>query len=454
MAIFARWVAVIRKSAVPRKSSRNSSGGGFATRRARGLSAGPRPSLKRALLIAAPITPLALFSGAFSSAVVLDTNEPQMSRVLYSELPKAKVRLGDLAIAEAFSELDSAGPKSPAALPPSASELAAQLPAATRQRIEAQALSGLADTPYASGALRQLAFVEPDPARRRSLLNLARQVSRRDVSAATQLAELQLRDGALEEGLATLDSALTISDALDARIFPLMLGATRSPEFERELRAMLVHDPAWAERLARHAAASHGSTRLFAQIVDGFPANSRARSIDYGAAIVDQLATDLQPAAAFAAYRAYSPAPQDPSAFGTGPLPPLDWRLIDSITVGTRSLGGKDRVVELFAQPRRSGEVARLLLQLEPGSYSLNFAFTDPRGRGGRLTLVRACIIEGRELDRTETRASLDNARVRLPFEVAADCPYQSLRLGVEAEGEAVSVLVESVALGTAGRTS
>ena len=450
----ARWEEVIRKSAVPRKSSRHSGGGGFATRRARGLSEAPRPSLKRALLIAAAITPLALFSGAFSSAVVLDTNEPQISRVLYSELPKAKVRLGDLAIAEAFSDLDAVSPQDSSALPPSVSDLAAQLAPATRQRIEAQALSGLSDTPYASGALRQLAFVEPAPSRRQSLLGLARQVSRRDLSAATQLAELQLRAGALEEGLATLDSALMISDALDARIFPLMLGATRSPEFERELRTMLAHDPAWAERLARHAATSPGSARLFARMVDGFPANSRARSIDYGAAIIDQLATDLQPTAAFAAYRAYSQEPQAPSAFGTRPLPPLDWRLIDSITVGTRSLGGKERVVELFAQPRRSGEVARILLQLEPGSYALNLAFTDPRGRGGRLTLVRVCITEGRELERTETRASLDNARVRLPFEVGADCPYQSLRLGVEAEGEAVSVLVESVALGTVGRTS
>lgn len=451
------------KSAVPHKSSRSASSGGFATRRARGISDGARFPMRRAALVGLVFTPLALFSAAFSSAVVLDTREPQVSRALYGELPKAKVRLGDLAIAEAFSDLGSVNPgaipgaipdtngaRRPARLPPSASELAAQLPAATRQRIEAQALSGLADTPYASGALRQLAFVEPDPARRRKLLDLARQVSRRDVSAATQLAELQLRDGALAEGLATLDTALQISDALDARIFPLVLNAARIPRFEDELRDRLARDPAWAERFARHAAGTPASARLFARIVDGFPKASRARSIDYGAPIVDQLATQLEPAAAFAAYRAYAEGAQDPSAFGTRPLPPLDWRLIDAITVGTRKLGTGDPLVELFAQPRRAGEVARIMLQLEPGAYALTLALADPRGSGGTLTLARTCLADGRELERSEASASLDAARVRLGFDVPADCPYQSLRLGVAAGGEEVSVLVDDVALNPA----
>lgn len=432
------------------QGSQSGSGRGFATRRARSVTGAATFPLRRALWTAAIITPLALFSAAFSSAVVLDTREPQVSRTLYGELPKAKVRLGDIAIAEAVSDFDAIEPEG-SALPPSASQMAAQLPDTVRQRIEAQALSGLSDTPYASGALRQLAFVEPDPDRRRELLGLARQVSRRDVSAATQLAEIQLRDGTLGEGLATLDSALMISDALDARIFPLMLGAARVPEFESELRARLARDPAWAERIARHAAGAPASAALFARVVDGFPEGSRARSLDYGAPIIDRLATDLQPAAAFAAYDAYTKAPQDPEAFGSRPLPPLDWRLIDSITVGTRSLGGRDRVVELFAQPRRAGEVARIMLRRAPGSYAFTLGLSDPRGSGGTLTLTRVCLAEGRELERSETRASLDAARVRLAFEVPADCPYQSLRLGVEAGGEAVSVLVDSVSFGSAG---
>lgn len=423
----------LRTSGAPRLAARRDAGG-F--------------PLKRALLTGLLLAPLALFSGAYSLAVTLDTREPQVSQSFYSELPKAKVQLGDLAIAGALGDLEAGSENAPQSFP-SAADLAARLPDTARLSIERQALSGLADTPYASGSLRQLAFVETDPARRRTLLDLSRRVSRRDLSTAAQIAEAQFLDGALEEGLATLTSALTISDRLDERIFPLMLNATRASDFEVMLRATLARDPDWSERLAAHASSTPASAPLFARIANAFPEDSRARSLDYGSQLVDRLATSFQPGAAFAAYRAYSDGPQDAAAFGTRPLAPLDWRLIDSLDVGSRRIGAGGKVVEIFASPRRSGEVARIMLALEPGEYALAFRLADPRGTGAMLTLERACLTEGRELALNKHETSLDAARVTLPVSVPADCPYQSLRLGIEGSNEAVSVLVDEVTFGS-----
>lgn len=435
---------------MPRKPVKQS----FASRKpSRAPSEGTRITVRRALLAGLVFAPLALLSGAYSAAVVLDTNDPQVSQSLYSELPKAKIRLGDLTIAEAVSEngAPDARAERTRRTPPSASELAARLGSDTRLRIEARALSGLADTPYAAGALRQLAFIEADADRRRTLLDLARRVSRRDVPAAAQVAELQFQDGDLAGGLATLDQALAISQALDNRIFPIMLSAAQHRDIAPLLRARLARDPAWAERLARHAVSTSSSAPLFARVVAGFPERSRARSVDYGAPLVDGLATDLQPSAAFAAYDAYSRTPQDPSAFGTRPLPPLDWKLVDSIDVGTRVLRSNGPVIELFAQARRSGEAARIMLRLEPGAYTLGIGLSDPRGSGGTVELARACLTEGRETALAQTATSLDASRVILPFDVPADCPYQSLHLRIEADSEPVSVLIGDVSLKPTG---
>ncbi|MHA7820554.1 MAG: hypothetical protein ACX930_12985 [Erythrobacter sp.] len=442
-----RTSAVLRKRAKP----------GFASHRPpRAAGEGSRIKASRALLAGLVFAPLALLSGAYSLAVVLDTRDPQISQSLYSELPKAKIRLGDLTIIEAVSDITDPGKQEGTEIhpPASVSELAAQMPAASRVRIEARALSGLADTAYSAGALRQLVFVEDDPVRRRALLDLARRVSRRDVSAAAQVAELQFRDGEAAAGLATLDQALAISDALDNRIFPLMLSAGQHPDFAPLLRARLARDPAWAERLARHAAATPSSAPLFASIVGAFPADSRARSVDYGAPLVDSLATNLDPDAAFAAYEAYSSSPQNPTAFGTQPLPPLDWRLVDTIDVGTRVLrarGPRSPVIEMFAQARRSGEVARIMLRLDPGTYALGIAVSDPHGNGGTVKLVRTCLEQGRETASAEVATALGAPRLILSFEVPAGCPFQSLRLSIEADREAVSVLVGDVRLQRTG---
>ena len=404
-----------------------------------------RGMLRRAIYGGIVLAPLALFSSAYSLAVATDTQQPAFSQQFYDGLPRAKARLGDLTLADALARSADR-----ATAPESARQLvqsANTLPPRTRATIEARAMSALIDTPYASGALRQLAFLESEAAPRRALLRLSRAVSRRDLGAAAQMAELQFLAGEFEGGLATLDQALVISSALDERIFPLLLRASQNRAFAWVLRGALAKDPVWAERLASHASTTQASGPYFTAIADGFADGSRALRLDYGAPLIDRLAGDLRPDAAFAVYEASSNSEQDVAAFGTRPLAPLDWQLFDAIETGARIVGTDDRIAELFASPRRSGDVARIMLRLRPGRHTLSFSFADTRGSGAQLSLTRVCIGEGVEGESAASRTLLLGDRVSLAFEVPEACPYQSLRLGIEAGKEAFSALVESVEL-------
>lgn len=454
-----------RVSNVPR-SERTASG--FASRRPSPLRSGRGDrrvstfQLRRTVIAALLLGPLAAVSSAYSLAVALDTSAPEIAQKLYPDLPRSKVRLGDLAIAQALGADAQSGNAPPttgrkarqavqAPQPATSAALAARLPADSRATIERHALSSLADTPYSAGALRQLALIEPDADRRRALLGLARTVSRRDLGATAQLAELALLGGDAAGGLALLDEALSISDALDAQLFPLLLGAGVNPEFDAVMRTLLADDPIWAERFARAALASPQSAASFARAAQHLPAGSPALLRDYGAPLVEMLAQNLQLVAAFEAYAIYSPRPQDASAFGTRAFAPLDWKLTDGIDAGARRLSGgadgRETVHELFAGARRAGEAARIVLRLAPGAYALRFMPSDPRGQGGTARLDVVCLAEGRELATSDARAALGDKPVALGFTVGEGCPYQSLRLGVEAGAEAVSVLVSDMTL-------
>ena len=440
---------------------------GFSARKPRPVGSGrTRPfPLKRATITAIVLGPLAAFSSAYSLAVVLDTSEPQIAQRLYPDLPRSKVKLGDLAIARALGPdgtthqrkarraTEQAGDGATRDAPGDSEELAARLSPRTRATIEARALSALGDSALSAGALRQLAFGEGDPDRRRALLGLARSVSRRDIGASAQLAELHLRSGDFAAGMALIDEALSISDSLDERIFPLLLEANGNAQFASIVKPVLASDPDWSERLARHALRDPQSAARFVALARTLPSGSPALRLDYGAPLVEILAQDLRLSAAFEAHAIYAGQKPDAGAFGTRPLAPVEWQLIDGLEFGARMIGNaRAPVAELFANPRRKGMAAQIVIRLAPGSYTLDFAVADRRGAGGSLHLARVCMVDGAERETRSARASLDKDRLSLPFTVGEGCPFQSLRLEVEAGGEAVSVLVDNVALNRSRR--
>lgn len=394
---------------------------------------------------------LAGFASSYSLAVVYDTSQPQIANSAYGGLPKAKARLADLRIARATEELVRANPDMNAPRRNLAGSLASAFTADTRSEVEALALAGLRLTAYNAEALRQLATVEPDQTRRLQLLRLSRSVTRRDVSAAVQLAELQIIDGELRSGLDTLDQALVVSSSFDQTLFPILLSITRDAEAARLLREVFSDDPVWSERLARFAVTDGAAAVAFANIVDAFPTDSRARSIDYGTQLIDRLTADRNYSAAFAAYRAYSDADVDYGAFGTGSLPPLDWRLVDDLDTGSRVLQSEGPITEIFANAGQEGDIARIVTAFPAGSYTLSMKLRDLRGADGRLELARICLIDGQELATQSVGTALDAESIELSFDVPGGCPMQSLRLRASTRNASVSALASDVAITRSG---
>jgi hypothetical protein len=113
--------------------------------------------------------------------VVQDTSNPVFAKTVYGGLPAPSERLADLAIGNASQRALKAQGTTvrPGALPPSLiSGIGITLPRESQTRISTLALDALTATPLSSEALRQLAYIEPDQARRVRLLSLAQAVTR------------------------------------------------------------------------------------------------------------------------------------------------------------------------------------------------------------------------------------------------------------------------------------
>lgn len=413
---------------------------------------------KRAVLTMLVLLPLAGFSGAFSLALAAEKREPQLSQELYRALPGARTHLSDQILAQHFADM---------APPSSSSETddrigepgtsvrdirSSAFPSPeTRQGVEGRALSALRSTAYSSAALRQLALFEPEPARKAALLALSQRVSRRDPIAAAQLAQHHLASGRPALGLAALDRALSVSRALDSAIFPLLLEAAQSPELKAPFAAMLRRDPVWAERLALFARSDSERAARFARIAHLFPESSSVRGVEHGSRLVDLLANARRPEEALIAYTAFSPAAPDASAFGTRPLAPVDWRLIDGGDVGARLLGrddaGQGATAVITAKAGRSGEIAQLLADLSPGRHELVLTYGEVEGARARLSLEQSCIADGQEWTNARVSAGVDGAGSQLAFDVPPGCPFQLLRLRIDAPAQAVRAIVRHVSL-------
>lgn len=392
----------------------------------------------------------AYFAATVSVAAIFDTAQPALVLRVYGNAPGSIARMADLEIASATAQIQSA--RSSDAPPQSMQDMANAMSPATIQRIRRLALLGIREAPLNSPALRQLAYLETDEAKRTDLLLLGKEVSRRDVGVAAQLAEIQVLGGDARAAFANLNRALVVSDALDAQMFPLLLQASTDKEAERLLRELLAKDPIWAERFARHATANETSGALFARLVDSLPEKSRARSADYGQQLIDRLATVGQYSDAFRAYRAYSASAQDFSAFGNQAFPPIDWRLIDNLESGARLLDIAGPVSEIFVNAGRQGQVAQILTRLDPGNYALQFTLDDLQGSGGTLELTRVCLKDAEELSVASDQTPFVEGLVNLGFTVPANCPYQSLRLRALAGNQSTNALLSKVTLRRAGR--
>lgn len=400
---------------------------------------------------------VAAYAAAFSFGVVYDARNPVAAMAATGGLPGAGTRLGDLRIALAMQRIMRAngGTEGALASPPPAMLTAAGFQLSARENADVGNLARevLRMTPLSSGALRQLALVEQDLDRRERLLRLAHAVSRRDVSATLQLADVQFRKGQITPALSGLNRALIVSSLLDQTVFPLLANAATDPGGAEQLRSLLRRDPEWAERLIRWAIANPATLAPLSAVVGDIPEGSPARQQGLGQQMVDLLTVQRRYAEAFAVQRAYGSSAPSIADLTTGLFPPLNWQLIDNYDSGSRPFG--ENVLEVFGNPGRQGDFAQIITRLEPGSHRLSLRIDETMGRGAELRFAAMCA--GPQADRTvaERTAPLADGTAAFSFEIpASGCQLQRLVLRIAADNDSAGALIRSASLGTGTATS
>lgn len=416
-------------------------------KRAGGLARRSLPS-KRTLMALAGGVPLALYAGWFAASVVFATANPAFASLVRPLVTPASSQTADLLLFKAGQEssAENEAALKRGVLPPSViTGIGLKLDAGTRQAVRDTALATLRASPLSSPSVRQLAFLDPDQGQKIAKLELARQITRRDVLATLQMAELQLRRNEVSAGLASLDRALTVSRSVDAAVFPILLGVATTPQARTDVRGMIARNGDWSERMVRWSLANPATVPALAQVIDSIPAGSPARTAGYGQQMIDILAGQGQWNAAFAAYRAYSPRAQNVSDLQRGIFTPLDWRLVDDYDTGGRLT---PKGWEIFASPGRQGRFAEIVLRASPGPHRIAVDIAQLRGSGGRLTFEASCLAGTAVLPGTSSDIPLAQGRATFAFAVpAGSCQAQRITLGIVAENEPVDALAARITL-------
>ena len=400
----------------------------------------------RSWLLAAAALALASYSAAFTFGVLNDSRNPAMALAAHDGLPVASIRLNDLRLARiGEASRPRTGTVARGAIPPSViSGIGVQISDSERNAVEALARDALSATPLASGALRQLAYVEPDITEKARLLSLAERVSKRDLLANLQLAELALRREEIDTGLNALVRSLVVSRDVDALVFPILLGtAAVDASAERRIGTLLRSDPNWSERLVSWSLSQPQNLPNYARVAKYLPNDSLAKAPGFGQQVIDALVAQGQYEAAFDTYRAYARAPFDLTALTGAAYPPLDWKLIDNLETGSRFF--EDDTIEIFGNPNREGIVAQVITRLSPGVTQLPLQVSQTIGEGAMLTLKTICLGTAGERTISEQTAPLGDGvllyRIAVP---ATDCRFQRLDLEIAADTTEVSALVSA----------
>lgn len=238
-----------------------------------------------------------------------------------------------------------------------------------------EARRAYASEPLATDALFILALNAD--VRRQELLQASRDLSKRNMLIAISLLELAAADNDVPLVLILIDQLSRLEPGLSSQfVKPL----SESLDDERSIpliKQFLRGDPAWATSFWRNVPTEQPALNRFIALRSSIvPASDPQSDQNLLATLVAaERYTD-----AFQLHRSFRNAPNGENEIKAVRYPPIDWKFAKSrdAQAGLDSAGS----VDIFVELNSSGELARKLIELTPGKYTLSPDVVINQGTG------------------------------------------------------------------------
>ena len=279
----------------------------------------------------------------------------------------------------------------------------------------------------------------------------AETLSRRDLPTQLWFIEQRVAANDVPGALVHYDRALRTKTEAQDLLFPILLSASTDPAVARPLARILSARPEWWRTFAEQLLGHNPSPMAIFLIMQGLrldPSDSDergllARAMDrlVEAKRVD-LATELLPPS----MRASRSMPRNGGFETDSGFRPFDWATSDAPDLNGAMQsrdGGMGRALFVTARNGQSGEVARQVLALAPGSYRLRATIGGTALAAEAPTLTIQCVGGGAVLTKlAATTIAVAGTAVSTQFVVPTDCRGQWIAVaGVAADGDVIDTL-------------
>ncbi|MEM7665433.1 MAG: hypothetical protein AAF250_06210 [Pseudomonadota bacterium] len=384
----------------------------------------PRPTGRTIAVLAA--TALLAYGAATSAAVnVFHANLPSFALSLDDDDPVALVRDAQLKLAAGSIPVDS-DDAIIGVVRKSVSELPIN-PAAFR-------LYGLSSATNADlpGVREQMAISE--------------RMERRDAATQLWLIEDAVEQNDVARALRHYDTALRTEESTRAVLYPVLTDALESPIIRERFVRYMNEQPPWLETFLRFAVSNTSDPVAIADLArlsDGFPEGSAYSTLD--TELLRQLVTSNDFEVATDHYSRIEGA--DPSVLTTLALTeastetnraPVAWQpySIDGINPFILASPDNPDALEIESEMEAGfkGPVARKLLALEPGEYSLNAKLrAEDFGGFDFARWAMTCAGESDQAPLINQEAPFDDEMtLNATFTVPRDCPVQLVQISAD----------------------
>jgi len=305
------------------------------------------------------------------------------------------------------------------------------------------AVRALAREPVSVPAVRALgtaAALGGDLTRANRLFGYAEQLSRRDLTTQLWLIEEQVRRGDVRGALVHYDRALRTSRPARSILFPVLATAASDPDITASLSRIMARRVAWGpDFLAVMAETPDASPDALGRLLIAarLRPDMPGEMVPLGAALARLIAAGHYEQG-YAAYRravgARAPEPVRDGGFeAAGVLPPFDWSLADETDLSASrepKQDGSGLELVLRATDGRSGDLARQLLLLAPGTYRLGVTASGAASDSViRAAVVVACAGAGGGERLRLPLSATSRARLHGDFTIPAGCRAQWLTI-------------------------